>query len=72
MLLFPKHYNLANADNKLKDLVPEFSHWTIAETDITEYNNFKKYVNILDKTRNISIVDYLPEVAEIYGISKTE
>ena len=70
MLLFPKHFNLANSDNKIKQLVPQFSHWTNAEIDVNEYNNFIKYVNILDESRGISIVDYIPEVAEIYGISK--
>ena len=33
------------------------------------HNDFIKYTNILDNKRNCSIADYLPEVANAYGIS---
>jgi len=67
ILIFPKHFNLSNAHNTIKESVPEFKSWTNVDIDMNEYNNFVKYIKILDKSRNISIIDYLPEVAEIYG-----
>jgi len=55
VLANPDYYSIKNAP------------WR--SNDTTAHNDFVKYTNILDRKRNCSITDYLPEVANAYGIS---
>lgn len=68
VLLYPKYLCISNSHNIIKESVKNFSEYMKMDVDILEYDNFLKYIRILDKSRNISIIDYLPEVAHIYGI----
>jgi MoaA/NifB/PqqE/SkfB family radical SAM enzyme len=67
LLMFPKHYHLANSDDRIKMKVPQFKEWHNTPIDLHERKLFIKYTNILDNSRGCSIRDYLPELADIYG-----
>ena len=67
LLMFPEHYNLVNADEKIKSKVPQFKYWHDKPADKNSRELFIKYTNILDNNRGCKIRDYLPEVAQIYG-----
>lgn len=67
VLMTPAHYDLKNADIKIKNRIPHLKHYTDCEPNLIERDNFIKYTKILDSSRGCNIKDYLPEVAEIYG-----
>lgn len=69
MLMYPLHLNLKNADDKIKESTPNFSHWHNGEADLKQRENFIKYTKILDNNRGCNIKEFLPEVASIYGLS---
>lgn len=69
MLMYPLYLNLKNADDKIKELTPKFKNWHYEEASPSEKLNFIKYTKTLDTARGCNIKDYLPTVANIYGIN---
>ena len=69
LLLFPKHYHLENADEQIKNSVPQFVHWHKNPQDLIQRQKFIDYTKLLDSVRGCNINDYLPEVASIYGFN---
>ena len=50
------------------ELIPSGIKQVKDKADIKQFGEFKKWITIFDKNRNVSIKDYLPEVAECYGM----
>ena len=53
---------------KAKMKVPDYQHVIDLPADTKEFAEFKKWVNILDTNRGITIRDYVPEIADAYGM----
>lgn len=68
MLMYPLYLNLKNADDIIKQRTPNFNHWHNGNSDYRERENFIRYTKILDNNRGCNIKDFLPEVANIYGL----
>lgn len=68
VLMYPLYLNLKNADDIIKQQTPKFAYWHNSNSDGSEREKFIKYTRILDASRRCHIKDYLPEVADIYGI----
>lgn len=69
ILITPNHYDLKNADDRIKERVPHLRDYCNNPSDPKERENFIKYTRILDANRGCNIKDYLPEVASIYGFN---
>ena len=69
MLYNPQYFNLQNAPDTLKQKAKHFQEWINKPADEQQQHNFRKIIQTFDKLRNCSIHDYIPEVAEIYGIN---
>ena len=70
MLYNPQYFNLQNAPDTLKQQTKFFKEWINQPSDEMYQEQFKRWVKTFDKLRNCSIHDYIPEVAEAYGINK--
>lgn len=69
LLYQPSWLHCKNAPDSLKAKYQGISKdWTNEPADPKEIEFFKHRIGVLDKWRNISIRDYLPEVADAYGI----
>lgn len=71
ILINPQWLNCKNAPLELKKSFTSSSikQWADHEADKKSIEEFKTKIQILDQWRNISIKDYLPEVAKAYEIS---
>ena len=69
LLMNPAWLNLKNAPDSLKSQIKYFHNWMATETDIQQQNKFVENINKVDNWRKISLRDYLPEVADAYGIN---
>lgn len=68
VLINPDWLHMKNAPDSLRSKFTRFSHW-LTEPDLQAREKFVRYVRTLDKTRNCNIRDYIPEVADAYGIN---
>jgi sulfatase maturation enzyme AslB (radical SAM superfamily) len=68
-LLNPSWLSIKNAPDSIKEKIKYFKEWSNDPADIQCFDLFRKHITALDKNRNISISDYLPEVAAAYGIN---
>lgn len=64
----PKHLHVRNAPADLKKLFTHTEGWEVGEADPNQIEIFKDRITRLDNFRNIKIKDYLPEVANAYGL----
>lgn len=70
LLLNPAYFDTKNAPDSIKKYAPQqFKYWVDQPADQIQQNAFRHWVSTFDKFRNISIKDYIPEVADAYGIS---
>lgn len=69
ILVTPFHYNIKNADNRIKERIPHLKDYSGSTIDLLEKEKFIKYTKILDNSRGCSLQQYLPEVAEIYDFN---
>lgn len=70
LLINPQCLNIKNSPDAIKNKISKEYEYAILESaDEKQFDEFKKWVGILDKNRGITIKDYLPEVADAYGIS---
>jgi len=71
ILMNPQWLNCKNAPPALKKLYisDSIKQWADHEPDEKYISEFKTKIKILDEWRNIKIGEYLPEVAEAYGIN---
>jgi MoaA/NifB/PqqE/SkfB family radical SAM enzyme len=69
VLMFPKHYNISNANDSLKSRIEGYDSVIAVPADPLEQENFIKYTKTLDTIRNCNIANYLPEIAGLYGIN---
>lgn len=70
LLLMPPWLCCKNAPDSLKEKFQRVDpDWYKEAADIREFENFKSNISRLDKWRKISISNYLPIVAEAYGIN---
>lgn len=68
-LYFPHWLDVRNAPETLKDKMTGVKKELLdSQADEKQFAIFKKQIQTLDKWRNINIRDYLPEVADAYGI----
>lgn len=70
-LHYPYYHNIQNTPYNVReqmhsDLRPHCN----STPDINEINKFIYYTKLLDKNRNIDILDYLPELGKLYGFDK--
>jgi len=67
----PNWLNCKNAPQSLKDQYQSNSvkKWSIDPADEKAIEYFKFKISALDNWRNVSIKDYLPEVAKAYGLN---
>jgi organic radical activating enzyme len=68
-LLHPDYLHVKNAPDSLKQQITSIDNWMNFPADVEQQEIFIKNISTLDNFRNISIKDYLPEVAAAYGIS---
>ena len=70
VLVNPTCLHMKNAPDALKAnmKVPDYQHVIDLPADTKEFAEFKKWVNILDTNRGITIRDYVPEIADAYGM----
>ena len=70
LLINPPCLNIKNAPDSIKNkiTIPDYLYAVKDKADIKQFSEFKKWITIFDKNRNVSIKDYLPEVAECYGM----
>jgi MoaA/NifB/PqqE/SkfB family radical SAM enzyme len=69
MLLTPEWLHIKNAPESLKSKFKYFDAWSSETADVDQQEKFKTNIKTLDQFRNIKINDYLPEVAQAYGIN---
>lgn len=69
LLLNPSWLHVKNAPLALKEKFNKVESWKEGDPDIEQQKIFVEYITKLDSFRNIRIKDYLPEVAEAYGIN---
>lgn len=72
LLMNPPWLHCKNAPDSLKEKYKKQSviDWGAGDADLLSIEVFKDKIVKLDKWRNIRIRDYLPEVAEAYGIDQ--
>ena len=61
--------HVKNAPLSLKEKFQGVDEWKEGEENLETIMHFKNQIQKLDAWRKINIKDYLPEVAEAYGIS---
>jgi len=69
MLLTPDWLHIKNAPTSLKSKFKYFEEWSSGNADAAQQEKFRTNIKTLDQFRNIKINDYLPEVAQAYGIN---
>lgn len=69
LLHYPSYLNLRNAPESLKAQLTRFEDWYKEPADVNEQKTFVNNITKLDSFRNVSIKNYLPEVASAYGIN---
>jgi sulfatase maturation enzyme AslB (radical SAM superfamily) len=69
VLMYPLYLNLKNADDIIKLQTPKFAYWHCGDSNPIEREKFIKYTQTLDSNRGCHIKDYLPQIADIYGIN---
>ena len=69
LLWHPSYLHVKNAPSKLKEKFQGVDEWKEGDENIETILHFKSQIERLDAWRKINIKDYLPEVAEAYGIS---
>lgn len=69
MLLNPSWLHVKNAPDSLKEKFNRIGSWKDEPADLNEQKKFIEYIKRLDNFRKVNIKDYLPEVAEAYGIN---
>ena len=71
LLFHPTYFDSKNAPDTIKKFAPEkFKYWVNQEPDQIQQNAFLHWIKTFDKLRGCHIQDYIPEVAEAYGINK--
>jgi len=69
LLWHPHWLHVKNAPLSLKEKFQGVDEWKEGEENLETIMHFKNQIQKLDAWRKINIKDYLPEVAEAYGIS---
>lgn len=69
MLLNPSWLHVKNAPDSLKEKFNKIGAWRNEDADPVQQHVFVDYIKKLDSFRKIKIADYLPEVAQAYGIN---
>jgi len=69
MLSAPEWLDIKNAPDSLKSKIKYFHNWMDAPSDTIKQKDFVDNINKLDLWRHVNIRDYLPEVADAYGIN---
>lgn len=67
-LMYPSWLNTKNAPDSLKSIFQCDKEWYLQESDVKEIDKFKENIKKLDDFRRIKIKDYLPPVAQAYGL----
>lgn len=68
-LIDPAYLNISNSPDSLKEKIKNFDQLVNIPSNISEINKFVSVIQQLDSFRGVRIRDYLPEVADCYGIS---
>jgi len=69
LLMDPAWLHVKNAPDNLKEKFKHIGDWKNQPADTSQHHTFIKNITKLDSFRNVRIQDYLPEVAQAYGIS---
>lgn len=69
LLVDPDWLHVRNAPDSLKSKFKYIDAWKEGDSDVNAQEKFKRHISKLDSFRNIKINDYLPEVAQAYGIN---
>jgi sulfatase maturation enzyme AslB (radical SAM superfamily) len=69
MLITPEWLHVKHAPDELKSKFKYFNKWSSDEADPVQQDLFRKNIQTLDSFRNVAINEFLPEVAQAYGIS---
>ncbi len=69
LLLYPDYLHVKNAPDSLKEKFKYIDNWKNQPGDPAQQQVFRDNIAKLDNFRNVNIKDYLPEVAEAYGIN---
>jgi len=69
MLYNPQYFNVKNAPDTIKSQAKYFPEWVSQDADEEQQKLFVKVIHTFDKLRNTKINNYIPEVAEAYGIN---
>lgn len=69
LLANPSWLHVKNAPESLKEKFQDVDEWKTGDPDPAAIEHFKEHITKLDNWRKIKIKDYLPEVAEAYGLN---
>lgn len=69
LLMLPEWLHIKNAPDSLKKQFTIADTWANQTADYYQQEQFVNNISKLDKFRNMYIKDYLPEVAEAYGLT---
>lgn len=72
LLLTPEHFDIRNMPDLMREryTLPEHKDYLLNnQRDDSMIEHFVNFTNTLDKSRNISIKDYLPELTEYYDFN---
>ena len=69
LLVYPDWLHVKKAPDSLLKQFKYIDEWKDGEADTAAQAKFVKHITKLDNFRNVKIKDYLPEVAQAYGIN---
>jgi sulfatase maturation enzyme AslB (radical SAM superfamily) len=69
MLITPEWLHVKHAPSELKSKFKYFTEWSSDQADSLQQEIFRTNIQKLDSFRNVRINDFLPEVAQAYGIN---
>ena len=69
-LHYPYYHNIKHTPDAVKQLLhSDIKAYSNGQTDPKEIAKFCYYTKILDSNRGVDIIDYLPELANLYNIN---